>query len=112
MKNIFISLGLFFISFNAVAEVSVSKEFIERFSSLPSYTGVDISPDGKMISVITKMSDDKRGLTIFDAKDLSLINTITLSNDEEISGYSWANNERLIIRIGYYDKKWGLVPGC
>ena len=57
------------------------------------------------------MPDDKRGLTIFDAEDLSLINTITLSNDEEISGYSWANNERLIIRIGYYDKKWGRGSG-
>ena len=111
MKNIFISLGLFFISFNAVADIGVSEEFIERFSSLPSYTNVDISPDGKMISVITKMPDDKRGLTIFNAKDLSLINTITLSNDEEISGYSWANNERLIIRIGYYDKKWGRGSG-
>lgn len=100
MKNIFISLGLL-ISFNSFAEIGVTEEFIKRFSSLPSYTGVDISPDGKMISVITKMPDDKRGLTIFDAEDLSLINTITLSNEEEIAGYSWANNERLIIRIGY-----------
>ena len=110
MKNIFISLGLL-ISFNAIAEIGVTEEFIKRFSSLPSYTGVDISPDGKMISVITKMPDDKRGLTIFDAEDLSLINTITLSNEEEIAGYSWANNERLIIRIGYYDKKWGRGSG-
>ena len=106
MKNIFISLGLL-ISFNAIAEISVTEEFIERFSSLPSYTGVDISPDGKMISVITKMPDDKKGLTIFDAEDLSLINTITLTNDEEISNYYWVNNSRILIRVGYYDKKYG-----
>ena len=106
MKNIFISLGLL-ISFNAIAEISVTEEFIERFSSLPSYTGVDISPDGKMISVITKMPDDKKGLTIFDAEDLSLINTITLTNDEEISNYYWVNNSRILIRVGYYDKKNG-----
>ncbi len=106
MKNIFISLGLL-ISFNAIAEISVTEEFIERFSSLPSYTGVDISPDGKMISVITKMPDDKKGLTIFDAEDLSLINTITLTNDEEISSYYWVNNTRILIRVGYYDKKNG-----
>ena len=106
MKNIFISLGLL-ISFNAIAEISVTEEFIERFSSLPSYTGVDISPDGKMISVITKMPDDKKGLTIFDAEDLSLINTITLTNDEEISSYYWVNNSRILIRVGYYDKKNG-----
>ena len=106
MKNIFISLGLL-ISFNAISEISVTEEFIERFSSLPSYTGVDISPDGKMISVITKMPDDKKGLTIFDAEDLSLINTITLTNDEEISSYYWVNNSRILIRVGYYDKKNG-----
>ena len=106
MKNIFISLGLL-ISFNAIAEISVTEEFNERFSSLPSYTGVDISPDGKMISVITKMPDDKKGLTIFDAEDLSLINTITLTNDEEISNYYWVNNSRILIRVGYYDKKNG-----
>jgi dipeptidyl aminopeptidase/acylaminoacyl peptidase len=106
MKNILISLGLL-ISFNAIAEISVTEEFIERFSSLPSYTGVDISPDGKMISVITKMPDDKKGLTIFDAEDLSLINTITLTNDEEISNYYWVNNSRILIRVGYYDKKNG-----
>ena len=106
MKNIFISLGLL-ISFNSIAEIGVTEEFIKRFSSLPSYTGVDISPDGKMISVITKMPDDKKGLTIFDAEDLSLINTITLTNDEEISNYYWVNNSRILIRVGYYDKKNG-----
>ena len=96
MKNIFISLGLL-ISFNAIAEIGVTEEFIKRFSSLPSYTGVDISPDGKMISVITKMPDDKRGLTIFDAEDLSLINTITLSNEEEIAGYSGLTTNALLL---------------
>ena len=110
MKNLFIYLG-FLISVNSIAEIGVTKEFIERFSSLPSYTGVDISPNGKMISVITKMPDDKKGLTIFDAEDLSLINTITFPNEEEIAGYSWANNERLIIRIGYFDKKSGRGSG-
>jgi len=106
MKNIFICLALL-LNFNLIAEISVSDEFIQRFSSLPSYTGVDISPDGKMISVITKMPDDKKGLTIFDSEDLSLINTITLTNQEEISDYYWANNTRLLIQVGYYDKKNG-----
>ena len=106
MKNTFISFAIL-LNFNLAADITVSEEFIERFSSLPSYTGVDISPDGKMISVITKMPDDKKGLTIFDAEDLSLINTITLTNEEEISSYYWANNTRLLIQVGYYDKKNG-----
>ena len=110
MKNIILSLAIL-INFNLMADLGVSEDFVKRFSSLPSYTGVDISPDGKMISVITKMPDNKKGLTIFDANDLSLINIITFPNDEEIGSYIWANNERLLIRIGYYDKKWGRGSG-
>ena len=105
MKNSILSSLLLF-SFNSFADLGVSEDFLERFSSLPSYTNVKISPDGKMISVLTKMPDDKKGLTIFDAEDLSLINTITLTKEEEIAGYYWVNNERLLIQIGYYDS-WG-----
>ena len=91
MKNSILSIFLLF-SLNAFADLGVSEDFVERFSSLPSYTNVKISPDGKMISVLTKMSDDKKGLSIFNAEDLSLINTITLTKDEEIASYDWVNN--------------------
>ena len=107
MKNLIFALTLLINPYLMTADLGVSKDFIERFSSLPSYTNVDISPDGKMISVITKMPDEKKGLTIFDANDGSLINTITFPKEEEVAGYVWANNERLLIRIGYFDKKWG-----
>jgi len=105
MKNSILS-ALLLLSFNIFADLGVSDDFLERFSSLPSYTNVKISPDGKMISVLTKMPDNKKGLTIFDAENLSLINTITLTKEEEIAGYYWVNNERLLIQIGYYDS-WG-----
>ena len=110
MKNILLSLFLL-ISFNLFADLGVSEEFVKRFSSLPSYTDVGISPDGKMISVVAKMPDEKKGLIIFDANDLSLINKITFPNEEEVATYSWVNNERLLIRIGYYDKKSGRGSG-
>ena len=105
MKNLILSLAFVF-TFNLFAEIGVSDDFIKRFSSLPSYTNVDISPDGKMISVLTKMSDNKKGLSIFNADDLSLINTITLTKEEEIGSYYWVNNERLLISISYYNS-WG-----
>ena len=105
MKNLILSLAFVF-TFNLFAEIAVSDDFIKRFSSLPSFTNVDISPDGKMISVLTKMSDNKKGLSIFNADDLSLINTITLTKEEEIGSYYWVNNERLLISISYYNS-WG-----
>jgi dipeptidyl aminopeptidase/acylaminoacyl peptidase len=106
MKNPLYQIFFLLLSINAFADLGVSENFIERFSSLPSYTNVRISPDGKMISVLTKMPDDKKGLSIFDAENLSLINTITLTKEEEIAGYYWVNNERLLIQIGYYNS-WG-----
>ena len=105
MKKSILSIILL-LNFNTFADLGVSEDFVERFSSLPSYTNVKISPDGRMISVLTKMPDDKKGLSIFDAESLSLINTITLTKEEEIASYSWVNNERLLIQIGYYDS-WG-----
>jgi dipeptidyl aminopeptidase/acylaminoacyl peptidase len=105
MKKYLLSIILL-LNFNAFADLGVSEDFVERFSSLPSYTNVKISPDGRMISVLTKMPDDKKGLSIFDAESLSIINTITLTKEEEIASYSWVNNERLLIQIGYYDS-WG-----
>ena len=105
MKKYILTIILL-LNFNASADLGVSEDFVERFSSLPSYTNVKISPDGRMIIVLTKMPDDKKGLSIFDAESLSLINTITLTKEEEIASYSWVNNERLLIQIGYYDS-WG-----
>ena len=105
MKKYILTIILL-LNFNASADLGVSEDFVERFSSLPSYTNVKISPDGRMISVLTKMTEDKKGLSIFDAESLSLINTITLTKEEEIASYSWVNNERLLIQIGYYDS-WG-----
>ena len=105
MKKLLFSIILLF-NFNIFAELGVSEDFVERFSSLPSYTNVKISPDGKMISVLTKMPDDKKGLSIFNAEDLSLINAITLTKEEEVASYYWINNERLLIQIGYYSS-WG-----
>ena len=86
MKNSILSIFLL-LSFNSFADLGVSEDFVERFSSLPSYTNVKISPDGRMISVLTKMTDDKKGLSTFDAEDLSLINAITLTKEEEVASY-------------------------
>ena len=105
MKNSILSIFLL-LSFNSFADLGVSEDFVERFSSLPSYTNVKISPDGRMISVLTKMPDNKKGISIFDAEDLSLLNAITLTKEEEVASYYWVNNERLLIQIGYYDS-WG-----
>ena len=100
MKNIILVTALFF-NLNVYSNnLEVSDEFIKRFSSLPSYTDAQISPDGTKISVVLKINE-KRSLAFFNAKDLSLLNVVNLTRNEQVGNYYWANNERVIISIAY-----------
>lgn len=100
MKYTYLILALF-LNLNVLSsEPGSSDEFIERFSSLPSYTDAQISPDGTKISVVLKI-DNKRSLAFFNSEDLSLLNVINLTKNEQVGGYYWANNERVVISIAY-----------
>ena len=98
MKNLLLASLLAF-SFPIFAEdIGVSDDFLERFSSLPSYSQAKISPDGKVISVIFKI-DEKDALAFFKADDFSLINILKLREEQQVGPYRWVNNERVVIDI-------------
>ena len=91
----------FLFSFPICSEaLGVSEDFLERFSSLPSYSSARISPDGKIISVIFKI-EEKDALAFFKADDFSLINILKLREDQQVGPYRWVNNERVVININY-----------
>jgi len=94
VTTLFLNLNIF------SNDLELSDDFIKRFSSLPSYTDAQISPDGTKISVILKINE-KRSLAFFNTKDLSLLNVVNLTRKEQIGNYYWANNERVIISIAY-----------
>tara|TARA_S200000501_G_scaffold256248_1_gene240023 strand:+ start:524 stop:2491 length:1968 start_codon:yes stop_codon:yes gene_type:complete len=96
-----ILLATLFLNLNIFSnDLELSDDFIKRFSSLPSYTDAQISPDGTKISVILKINE-KRSLAFFNTEDLSLLNVVNLTRKEQIGNYYWANNERVIISIAY-----------
>ena len=67
MKNLLLASLLAF-SFPIFSEdIGVSDDFLERFSSLPSYSQAKLSPDGKVISVIFKI-DEKEAAKIILSK--------------------------------------------
>ena len=68
-KPILLFACLLAFSFPAFAEdIGVSDDFLERFSSLPSYSQAKISPDGKVISVIFKIDEKDTGIKKFKMK--------------------------------------------
>lgn len=100
MKNLLLACLLAFSFSNFAEDIGVSDDFLERFSSLPSYSQAKISPDGKVISVIFKI-DEKDALAFFKADDFSLINILKLREDQQVGPYRWVNNERVVIDINY-----------
>ena len=77
----------------------IDEDFVKKFSSLPTYSSAQISPDGKIISAKLKI-DNKWALAFFDAKTFELSSVIPFKNREEVGSYFWVNNERVVIDIG------------
>ena len=85
----------------AVYADEIDTEFVKRFSTLPTYSNAQISPDGKIISVVFK-KDEKNALAFFKASDFSLIDVLQFKEeDEQVGSYAWASNKRVVISINY-----------
>lgn len=85
----------------AVYAGEIDTDFVKRFSTLPTYSNAQISPDGKIISVVFK-KDEKNALAFFKASDFSLIDVLQFKEeDEQVGSYAWASNKRVVISINY-----------
>ena len=85
----------------AVYADEIDTDFVKRFSTLPTYSNAQISPDGKIISVVFK-KDEKNALAFFKASDFSLIDVLQFKEeDEQVGSYAWASNKRVVISINY-----------
>ncbi len=85
----------------AVYAGEIDTDFVKRFSTLPTYSNAQISPDGKIISVVFK-KNEKNALAFFKASDFSLIDVLQFKEeDEQVGSYAWASNKRVVISINY-----------
>ena len=99
MKKLLILL--FTLQTTAVYADEIDTDFVKRFSTLPTYSNAQISPDGKIISVVFK-KDEKNALAFFKASDFSLIDVLQFKEeDEQVGSYAWASNKRVVISINY-----------
>ena len=85
----------------AIYSDEIDTDFVKRFSTLPTYSNAQISPDGKIISVVFK-KDEKNALAFFKSSDFSLIDVLQFKEeDEQVGSYAWASNKRVVISINY-----------
>ena len=99
MKKLLILL--FTLQTTVVYADEIDTDFVKRFSTLPTYSNAQISPDGKIISVVFK-KDEKNALAFFKASDFSLIDVLQFKEeDEQVGSYAWASNKRVVISINY-----------
>ncbi|MEC8601219.1 MAG: prolyl oligopeptidase family serine peptidase [Pseudomonadota bacterium] len=100
MRQIILLALLSAFSFGATAQPTVDD--IEYYSKFSDYWRLRISPDGQHLAV-GAWRDGERIAVILETKTMRPKVPVFFTNDkEEVSGFHWASNERLIVEVQRY----------
>lgn len=79
-----------------VANAAIAAEQIpvEDFFKRSPFTGFQLSPDGKYLAAITPINE-RRNIAVIDLETREA-RAVTGMKDRDISGFSWANNDRIL----------------
>ncbi len=67
---------------------------LETFFKKPQYAGFQLSPDGNNVGVLAPIND-RLNIVVIDLNNRELT-PVTGIKDQDVSGFIWANNERLL----------------
>ncbi|WP_286232618.1 alpha/beta hydrolase family protein [Thalassotalea sediminis] len=70
----------------------------------PTYTDVQLSPDGKIMAVKAEV-EEKFVIIFIDTKQNKPVNIVSLAGSQEVGDFGWVNNERVVMTIKYR-KPW------
>lgn len=95
MKNTLRSL-LIVVFWLGIANVAMAVQEIpvEDFFKRPQFTGFQLSPDGKYLAAISPINN-RRNIAVIDLETREA-RAVTGMRDRDISGFSWANNDRIL----------------
>lgn len=83
------------------AAPAVAERPIEQFAQLPAMTGLELSPNGKMIAM--KMaSEGVQQLTVFPIEGEGLSSKVTIE-DTDLYDYFWVNDDWIVLKVGKVD---------
>ncbi|WP_168204186.1 S9 family peptidase [Aliikangiella coralliicola] len=71
---------------------------VKDFFRNPEFTGLQLSPDGKHIAVLSPVNN-RRNIVIMDTDGLKNIRPITGLSKQDIGGFFWANNKDIVFTM-------------
>jgi len=88
-------LGSAVLSLLAVQTAAAENLPLDYFFKNPEFAGFQISPNGKELAAMVNLNG-RMNLAVMDLKDRKA-RTITGVTTEDVSGFMWANNERILV---------------
>lgn len=78
----------------------------EAFTEASMLRNMRLSPDGKLIALRTKTTDDKVNMAILDAASKVSLASMVMPEKLELEWYRWAGNQRLLISMSFTDSMY------
>ncbi|MEM7708915.1 MAG: S9 family peptidase [Pseudomonadota bacterium] len=78
---------------------AIAKQYtVEDFFKNAQYSQMSVSPNGKYLAALAP-ANNRRNLAIIDLKDRSKSKFITALEDQDVAGYTWVSNDRIIFGV-------------
>jgi len=71
---------------------------VKDFFKNPEYSGLQLSPNGKYLAVLSPIND-RRNIVVMDVDGLKNVRALTGLKDQNIASFFWANNDQLVFTM-------------
>jgi dipeptidyl aminopeptidase/acylaminoacyl peptidase len=105
VKLAFSFFGLCFMASAARADL----ETIEAFTKFPQIYSIKIAPDGDHLGLLAS-SEGRKVLMILEADTYTPVNVIKFGSSKQIGEFHWANDERVLVRLEYFQSWYSEAP--
>ncbi len=76
----------------------VSKIPVKDFFKDPDFSGLQISPNGKYLAVLSPIGE-RRNIVVMDVDGLKNVRAVTALKDQGVAGFFWANNNDIVFTM-------------
>ncbi|MEM9742011.1 MAG: S9 family peptidase [Pseudomonadota bacterium] len=98
---------VYFLGFSLAVALGVTApmvraDFLEDLAKQPEVLDSDLAPDGKKIAILREV-DGQRVLFFYAFPSLKLTGTLSFPGENQVGGFRWVNNERVIASVAQDD---------